>query len=196
MTNAIDIIHHEHRGMAAVLHCLDHVTLDIRQGRAQPDFELFEAIVEYVEAFPDAIHHPKEEEYLFKVLEERAPELKDVIARQREEHERCDAATAGLREALEAYSRDEEGARDRFFRAVEEFLEFERKHMSREERLILPKAREVLSEDDMKRLDAAFADNKDPLFGPEPSTRFRKLFSKIVAIAPQPYGLGTRQSAQ
>lgn len=193
--NAIDIIHSEHRSLAAVLHCLDHVTQDIRQGLAKPDFALFEAIVDYVADFPDVFHHPKEEEYLFKVLLDRAPELRDVIEQQRAEHDRCDEATAELRMALKAYERGEEDGDDRFFAAVEEFLEFERKHMSREERHILPKAREVFTAEDHARLNGAFAENADPMFGSEPRDRFRKLFSKIVAIAPQPYGFGPRQSA-
>jgi len=194
MKDAIEIIHNEHRALAAVLHCLDHVVSDVRQGRAEPDFELFETIAEYVEIFPDRYHHPKEDEYLFKMLEKRDPDLREVIEQQRTEHARCDRATAELRSALDAYRKDPAAA-DRFFVAVEEFLEFERKHMSREERLILPRAREILTEDEQAKLHEAFTGHTDPLFGAAPSDRFRRLFSRIVAIAPQPYGFGRPQAA-
>lgn len=190
MTDAIAMIHREHRNLAAVLHCLDHVTSDIRQGRAAPDYALLDLIVDYVESFPDRVHHPKEDRYLFVMLEHRAPELRAVIDQQRAEHARCDEMTAMLRAALAAYRKDPAGAADRFFDAVGTFLEFEREHMSREERLILPRAHEALTEADHARLKAAFSEHDDPLFGEKPVDRFRALFSRIVATAPEPYGLG------
>jgi hypothetical protein len=48
-----------------------------------------------------------------------------------------------------------------------------------------------LSEEDWRVLDAAFAENADPLTGHfPPPAEYEKLFSMIVARAPAPIGLG------
>ena len=53
-------------------------------------------------------------------------------------------------------------------REAMESVEFERKHARAEEREVLPLAMETFTPSDWSRIDAAFADNKDPLFGSEP----------------------------
>ena len=62
--------------------------------------------------------------------------------------------------------------------------------MAIEERDILPLAQRLLTADDWRDLDAAFADNRDPLTGHEPEEMYRDLFSKIVNALPSPIGLG------
>ena len=57
--------------------------------------------------------------------------------------------------------------------------------MDKEEREVLPLAREYLTAEDWAEIDAEFFDNKDPLFGEEPEQQFQKLFSTILKLAPQ-----------
>ena len=49
---------------------------------------------------------------------------------------------------------------------------------------------QVLGEADWRTLDAAFAENRDPLTGHTPSREYEQLFSRIVRTAPAPIGLG------
>ena len=70
-----------------------------------------------------------------------------------------------------------------------------RKHMAQEETEVLPKAREVLTEQDWDEVAAAFAENKDPLQGQE-ATRsewFREFYRRIVTLVPEPWGVGARR---
>jgi len=63
--------------------------------------------------------------------------------------------------------------------------------MSLEEKAILSEAERCFSAQDWLVLDAAFAENADPLTGHyPPAQRFEKLFSMIVTRAPSPIGLG------
>ena len=43
---------------------------------------------------------------------------------------------------------------------------------------------------DWARIDAAFAQDDDPLFGDSQEERFRALFRKILELAPAPMGFG------
>ena len=47
MSDAIKIIQREHRAVAAVIHAFDHVLDEVRDKKLAPDFELFEAILEW-----------------------------------------------------------------------------------------------------------------------------------------------------
>ena len=70
---ALDVIRAEHRSLAAVIHGLRHLVREVREHGARPDFGLLEAMLRYIDAFPERLHHPKEDRYLFRRLRERDP---------------------------------------------------------------------------------------------------------------------------
>ena len=194
MTEAIRIIQREHRAIAAVIHCLDHVLTEIKDGRLGYEIEFFQAALDYVREFPDHFHHPKEEEYLFPALAKRSPGSRKVIHDLKEQHADGDRRIADLRWKLAAYEKDPEGAFGDFAKALSEYTAFQREHISKEEQKILPAAREHLTADDWKTINQAFADNTDPIFGESPKSEYDHLFSRIVSLAPAPYGLGAREA--
>jgi hemerythrin-like domain-containing protein len=83
-----------------------------------------------------------------------------------------------------------EPRRDAFEQAVQRYVGAYLHHLAIEETRVLPVARERLTADDWLELDAAFAANKDPLTGHAAPDDYRALFSRIVAMAPAPIGLG------
>lgn len=67
----------------------------------------------------------------------------------------------------------------------------ELQHLPLEETVIMPEAEKVLTAEDGKALDAAFATNCDPLTGKYPRDPvYDSLFTRIVMRAPSPIGLG------
>ena len=61
-------IKREHEGLATVLHVLWVLLEDVRKHGVEPDFKLFATILYYIAAFTQRFHHPKEDDYLFKLL--------------------------------------------------------------------------------------------------------------------------------
>lgn len=61
--------------------------------------------------------------------------------------------------------------------------------MTREEREVMPLAERILSADELREIEAAFACDRDPLTGVKRED-YRELFSRIVNIAPPPIGVG------
>src|SRR6478609_4624792 len=123
--NAIDTILDEHRSLAAVLHGLLYLVRAIDSGKMGADFKLMGAMVYYIDAFPERFHHPKEDEYLFKLLRLRRPESGALL---RFEHGGADGFAA-------------------FAAAVEAYAAFHWQHMRSEEEEILPLARQYLLPD-------------------------------------------------
>ena len=196
MSRALAIIQREHRALAAVLYTFDHVLADIRAGKIAPDFALFDAVLSYVQDFPDRFHHPKEDEVLFPLILKRAPEVKDTIADLQAQHHDGVRLTSDLKWKLEAWKADHAKGFAAFDAAAQAFIDWQRKHMAKEERTVLPAAREKLTAADWISAEAAFAENDDPLFGNNPKKAYDQLLSKIASLAPEPYGLAERKAPE
>ena len=62
---AVTIIQDEHRAITAVIEGLRHLVAEVAAGRIVADQALLAALFHYIEAFPERLHHPKEDEHLF-----------------------------------------------------------------------------------------------------------------------------------
>lgn len=181
MTEAAQIIWREHANLKRVLDCL-RAHLQACEGR--PDVALLNAILDYIDGFVDTLHHPKEEHYLLPALIARDPGLALLGETLQQEHDQGAWMLADLRVRLEACANGPKAFED-LRDAAETYIEFELRHMAREDRGLLPVAREILREEDWAALDEAFTRNEDPLFGTVRQERFRVLFEAIMAMAPE-----------
>ncbi|MBI3629444.1 MAG: hemerythrin domain-containing protein, partial [Candidatus Rokubacteria bacterium] len=178
------------RSVGAVLSSLQYLVQDIRDRGHEPDFELLSLILDYIDAFPERLHHPKEDKYLFALLRARTNEADRVLDELQAEHAKGDALIRTLRHTLALYRVNGPAGFPAFASGVDDYVDFHWRHMRAEEDIILPLAERLLTEADWLILDAAFSENSDPLFGPNPQDTLRKLFQLIVRLAPAPLGLG------
>ena len=183
MTQAYRIIRSEHFELGLVLTCLQHLVDALEEDDWKPDFDLLFLILDYIESFPETFHHPKEEEYLFTAIRRRRPEAGRTLDRLCDDHATGVAMMTELRAALTAFMADP-AARQRFRATARDYVAAERQHIAREERMILPIALEVLSEEDWRDIDAAFAANEHPLLNPERRAQFDRLFGLILKLVP------------
>lgn len=178
--DSIKMIHAEHVNLDKVLRALETHVAELARPNAKPDFELLTFIVYYIRVYPDRMHHPKEEEFLFRPLRRRRPEAGAVI----DELERQHAKGRELIDALDVALKECEGAfpekLGHLEAAVREYVKFQRNHMSMEERDLLPLARSVLTEEDRILADRAFATNRDPLLNDNLEVGFRALLDRIT----------------
>jgi hemerythrin-like domain-containing protein len=180
---AIGVIRDEHRSLAAVLHAWMHLLATTRRAGTRPDPALMQAIVRYIQKFPLALHHPKEDDHLFRRLRERTPEVDAELDELERQHLRDHELVAELAAMTErAASGTVEVAE--LERAVQRYATFMWDHLGREEGVILPAAERCLTGEDWAEINAAFSDNRDPRFGGDTDAEFRRLFSRIVNLAP------------
>ena len=189
-SDAIALIRTEHRTLAALLHAMKHLVNEVRCDRAQPDFPLLRAMVYYIDAFPERMHHPKEEACLFAPLALRTHEADEDLAILRKEHESGARLIRDLGHALLCYEHEPKTGFAVFAATVESYASFYRQHMEREEKRVFPVALKVLLPEDWVGLQRAFANNHDPLHGDAREAHFRHLFTHIVNITPPPMGVG------
>jgi len=179
------ILGDEHRSLAAVLHGLEFLVREARESGRPPSFSLLHAMVHYIQAFPQKLHHPKEEAHLFRRLRARTSELDEVLDELERQHVEGDRTAAELERSIARYEDDPRGGLEGFAAAVERFASTQLAHMRLETRVVLPAARRYLTEADWTELGRAFADNGDPRFSIDNDEAFRALFARILNLAPR-----------
>jgi hemerythrin-like domain-containing protein len=189
MNEAIRILRDEHRSMSAVLHGLQELARTARNPLVRPDFSVLRAMIYYIDAFPERLHHPKENEVLFPRVLARSPAAAALVQELRGEHEKGATLIGELERALIAFEVAWPFGADGFAEAVRVYANFHWDHMRKEEQALLPLAEAALHEEDWKAIAAAFERNEDPIADLREKD-FAELFSRIVAIAPAPVGLG------
>ncbi len=187
MKHAIDIIQAEHRALAAVLAGLQALVDGIASGRFTADFELLAAMVDYVSAVPEQVHHPKEDGYLFPAVRRHSPAAAAVLDDLAAEHRAGPGRIADLARALAAYRQAGAAGLAAFRDAVHDYVDFQWQHMAKEESKVLPLARDAVPTEEWMAIDAAFAANDNPWEGA--AGQYRQLFARIVNIAPAPIGV-------
>lgn len=169
---AIAILRDEHRSFAAVLHAL-LARVDDTSGPADP--ALLRAMLFYVEQFPERLHHPKEDAWLFRKLRERSSECDALMSELEHQHVAGASSFAELGRALDA------GDHAAFRQGVHDFADMQWRHMRMEEGLVLPAASRFLQPSDWKLIVEAFNANADPRFGT--GEAFEHLASRLLELA-------------
>jgi len=159
MHTAIAILCDEHRSIAAVLKGLLDQVARVKDGTDAPDFALIGAMFDYIEVIPERVHHPKENEYLFRFLRMRDPESAPILDLLEAQHETGGELLEDLRKKLADYR--DEGKLAPFDLALTAYAEFNWDHMSKEENIVIPRAEKSLTEADWKIINNAFATNRE-----------------------------------
>lgn len=182
-------IRSEHRSLAAVIHGIKALSEDAHSSRREPDFALLWRMLYYVEAFPDSVHHPNEDRYLFARVRDRSPTAAPVLEELERQHHDGPAKLNDIRIALGHYEAGVSGASAALVTAVDRFADFYWRHMAMEERELLPLAEASLSDADWEWVAAGFTGN-DPLHPSAQTADFWRLLQEIVQRAPAPLGFG------
>lgn len=190
MPAALNCIQLDHHSFASVLTCLQAELREVAHTGRRPNFALIEQVLDYVDAFLETFHHPKEDEYLFRLLRQRAPDLVDTLNELRDEHFKGRGLLQGLKQRLSEWRHDKAGAAAAFMAAFGQYHEFEREHVRAEEKIVLPRATRALTDADWVEINAAFLRDRDPLFDSHAASRFALLRSEIDRLSPPPYGRG------
>jgi hemerythrin-like domain-containing protein len=200
---ALGIIKNEHRTLAAVIDALKHVADEMALGKLTPDYKLLWSIIYYIDEFPDALHHPKEDDVLFPRIRARSHDIDATLDDLERQHTNSRPHLDALKTLLGRMEAEIPGAVQAFNAKVVTYAGFHYKHMAQEETEVLPKASEVLTPQDWDEVAAAFAANKDPLQnqgatqgatqGTTDSDWFRQFYRRIVTLVPEPWGVGARR---
>lgn len=181
---ALSVIQDEHRSIAVVVRGM----LDLVQQADEPegslDIRSLEAMLTYLQSFPLQKHHPKEEQFIHRWLRQRAPECEKVLLELEAQHVREHAFVAEVirlsNEVKSGNTTSDQALKDQ----IRTLGDAVWAHMTLEESVVLPLAKERFQESDWDEIAIAFENNNDPSFGDLPSAEFKRLFTRIANLLP------------
>lgn len=189
-STAIRLIRQEHSCLATILNAMRYFVREIAERGKSPDLKVFRAMAFYISEFPERLHHPKEDLYLFTLLRKRTSAVDDTLAELEKQHGQGERMARELEHALTRYELFGHEAFPKFAEAVERYATYYFAHMALEEDVILPEAKLSLLPEDWEIIAAEFGANRDPLHQAESESDFNKLYTLITTITPAPIGVG------
>lgn len=147
------IMEHEHliihRVVAAMVRLID----ELDHG-SEPDTEILEGLVSFLQVFADQCHHTKEDRWLFPLLEARGvPPSGCPVGALEDEHKQARVLGNRLAEAVaQLKSQGFTAAKESLTRALRELVALYPGHLWKEDYLLLPMADKLLSHEDQEKL--------------------------------------------
>jgi hemerythrin-like domain-containing protein len=176
MAEPLAVWHAEHVNFARLLDLLETQVAAFQRGE-RPNYDLMGNIVYYLRSFADRFHHPREDA-AFARLVERDPGTQLIINRVLQEHRVIAAAGDEFFNRLNEVAADVMTPRATVEAAAATYLMYYRHHIAAEERDIMPRAAQLLTQQDWAAVTAAVP--PDPLFGDVVEARFQQLRSQIA----------------
>jgi hemerythrin-like domain-containing protein len=178
MPKIIDILLEEHQNIEKLLLVLEH-ELGVFDRSERADYEILQTIIQYFQDYPESCHHPKEE-MIFEKLKARDPAAAERVGDVEGDHEVEAKRLRSFARAVDAVLADQEFLRENFHMAVHDFVDHQRQHLEKEERLLFPAAVKALRPEDWAEIDARLDDRKDPLFNSVVEEKFHDLQKTIL----------------
>lgn len=169
----------DHRNMAKILKLMEAELDSFTAGEA-PDYDLILLVLDYLQDFPEQIHHPKED-LVYRQLAGARGDLLNDIDDIEADHEALAQLVAAFRQAVERILNEEEMSREVLIQRGRELLDRYWVHMREEEERLFPLAARSLGDEDWAEIALAAADGTDPVFTARQMKHFSELRSRILA---------------
>ncbi len=194
----LQILQTEHRNMWRLASAMNALARDLPRpddADGQQDLRTIALMLDYIDAFTDRFHHPKEDDFLFKVLAQRCEAARVQIAQLQQQHRDGPEYRQQLKALIAARIAGEPIELAAVRTRIEQYCSHLVEHIRIEESTLMPLARQSLTAQDWQEIDAAFADNDDPVFGEHAQADMLALRTRIIHLAPEPIGLGGSDDA-
>ena len=176
----LEELHRDHVNLAKVLRLLEKQLADV-QSMEHIDLEVLSEIVDYVQTYPDRVHH-KREDIIFSVYLEHSTTSRDLVERLMEEHMLLFDKTRNLRVHIEQWRQDSPVPRGRMVSIIADYLQMQWDHLNLEENSVFGLLHQELTPADWERIEAIMPLSNDPLFGNRMMQRFENIFGQLSAF--------------
>ena len=152
----MEVLRNEH---GLIRQYLDNLALAVGmlEDGERPPREFFEKAVQFARAFPDGLHHFKEELVLFvRLAQKHGGEIDGRIDALRQQHERARNHIAAVDAALEGYGAEEPIPTSDLIENVAAYIAMLRNHIHIEDHVFFPMAQEKLTAEEEEQLHVEF----------------------------------------
>lgn len=167
----------DHARLTQVLNMLDGLLDRFHEG-VEPDYELMNELLEYMDSYADIVHHPTEDLIFQRVLE-TAPERSEVFEVLMRQHAGLSQVTKRFRASIEGILNEEVLLREDVEANGRELVATNRAHMLLEDTEAFPIALRTLTDADWDAIAEAAPAAEDPVFGSPDPQRFKALYKEL-----------------
>ena len=175
-------LHTDHKHIGRVLTVLENQIRKLDDDGEGPDFDLLANLIDYISEYPDAIHHPLEDQ-LFDHLVNKGltPSERKLVFANLGKHVEIIAATKKLAQDVATVLNGAVISAIRLKEHVDEYIHTQRSHMWVEEQQLFPLAEHMFSDEDWVQLEQLCEAAQDPLFD-KTLARYEDLYRYIVEV--------------
>ena len=175
-----EILSGEHRIIEQVLDCLEKIAQNCQiEGRL--DRISAEQALDFFRNFADRCHHGKEETHLFPAMEARGlPRQGGPTGVMFSEHEQGRTHIRAMADAIEGAAAGKSDAVAQFVDNARGYVGLLREHIEKEDHCLFTMANQALTEDDQRRLSAAFENVEQEHMGLGTHERFLNLADELA----------------
>ncbi len=171
-----DMLEAEHRLIQKVVASMARVAEALEKGKIV-EVSVLRELVRFLQIFGDECHHAKEETALFPMLELKGVPLEGCpVAVLHNDHLKGRAFVNELCDSVEAYACDPLSGRRSLITALRKLIQFYPDHIWKEDYLLFPLAKKVLSSMDERIVSQHFEQIEDAL-----GTGLHERFEEFVA---------------
>ncbi|UIF91215.1 hemerythrin domain-containing protein [Cupriavidus sp. UYPR2.512] len=181
MANPLAVWHTDHIHFARLLDLLEQQVSAFHR-EEPPNYGLMGTIIGYLRKYGDLVHHPRED-VAYALIVDREPGMRIVLSRLLQEHRVIATVGEELLNRLHEAENEIVTSRTALEAAAAMYLVYYRNHLFTEEKQVMPRAAQLLTEEDWAEIAATDPASSDPLFGANVEERFSTLRQQIDAEA-------------
>jgi hemerythrin-like domain-containing protein len=170
----------EHGALSRILLIYDEACLRLGHGQEFPA-EVLASAAGLVRRFVEDYHEKLEEDYLFPRFEKQG-KLTDLVKVLRQQHQAGRRLTAGIIALSSPAAFKEEAQRKRLIESLTQFNRMYRPHKAREDTVLFPAFRGVVTPRELGELGEQFEQREDQLFGEK---GFEKIVGQVAELETQ-----------
>ena len=179
LQSVLDRLNSDHKRIEMVLRLIERELGKFDNDDQDENLSAIADALEYIEAYPDKVHHPVEER-MFDLLADKAPSpVQETLAQLRGQHSEITASTSKLKQDIDNVLNDIVTPIDRIKRHLTDYVNLQRRHMTLERQTIFPFAEAALDNKDWQSLQHRLDAELDPLFD-ETLVAFETLYDHVV----------------
>jgi hemerythrin-like domain-containing protein len=181
MTTATSVLRQEHDAILRMLEVTEEVARRLESGQAVPA-ETLGGLLDFFRLFADRLHHGKEEDLLFPLLEQKGmPREGGPVGVMLSEHEQGRALVRQMAEATTSYASGSEEAGGGWVGAARQYVALLRQHIDKENNVLFVMAENMLSADEQGELARQFEKVQEEKLGAGTRDRLHALKDKLSA---------------
>jgi len=184
----LDRLKLEHGQLLRKLNLLELHYLDMCRGKT-PNYSLMQSIIDYIQEYPEQVHHPLED-MIYSILLERVDDaefVQDLVS----EHTQLEVVTRELKESLE-YFPGSAASKEKLKRQLSQFLVGQRQHIYTEESEVFPLVQSALTKEDWTRLQYMMPILDEPICGRRRWSDYERLSREIEGKHKMKFSGGVR----